>query len=140
MQALFLVVFLALLANAAALAYGPKFGVKSSVSSTPTKSAPAAAKKSSPLSFGAKKSSAPSFGAKKSSVPSFGAKKSSGPQLVSKIDKKFGKDMTWGGRPDAAPEMLVEGASIPFTSPGYRPMVNTADGGFFEAAWRYNRR
>ena len=66
--------------------------------------------------------------------------KSAPVKLTSKIDKKFGKDMTWGGRPDAAPEMIVRGASVPFTSPGYVPKSDDSAGGFLEAAWRYNRR
>lgn len=69
-----------------------------------------------------------------------GVKGKSAPVLVSKIDKKFGKDMRWGGRPDAAPEMVVRGASVPFTSPGYVPKSDDAAGGFLEAPWRYNRR
>lgn len=70
-----------------------------------------------------------------------GVKGKSAPvKLVTKLDKKFGKDMTWGGRPDAAPEMVVRGASVPFTSPGYVPKSDDSAGGFLEAPWRYNRR
>ena len=56
------------------------------------------------------------------------------------VSKKFGKDMTWGGRPDPTPEIVVAGAAVPFASSEYTPKESTSLGGFLEAPWRYNLR
>jgi len=56
------------------------------------------------------------------------------------VSKKFGKDMTWGGRPDPTPEIIVAGAAVPFASSEYTPKEGTSLGGFLEAPWRYNLR
>lgn len=48
--------------------------------------------------------------------------------------------MTWGGRPDPTPEIIVAGASVPFASEGYTPKASDSAGGFLEAPWRYNLR
>ena len=56
------------------------------------------------------------------------------------VSKKFGKDMTWGGRPDPTPEIIVAGAAVPFASSEYTPKAADSLGGFLEAPWRYNLR
>ena len=80
-------------------------------------------------------------GPKKSSSPA--VKKAStavASKPVGKISKKFGKDMTWGGRPDPTPEIVVAGAAVPFASEFYTPKAADSLGGFLEAPWRYNLR
>jgi hypothetical protein len=87
---------------------------------------------------------APTFGTKKktaSSAPSFAkAAPTKGAKPAASVSKKFGKDMTWGGRPDPTPEIIVAGASVPFASGSYEPKTSDSLGGFLEASWRYNLR
>lgn len=89
---------------------------------------------------------APTFGTKKktttsSSAPSFAkAAPTKGAKPAASVSKKFGKDMTWGGRPDPTPEIIVAGASVPFASGSYEPKAPDSLGGFLEAPWRYNLR
>ena len=64
----------------------------------------------------------------------------SGKKAAVVVNKKFGKDMTWGGRPDPTPELIVTGAAVPFASSSYEPKTPTSLGGFLEAPWRYNLR
>lgn len=64
----------------------------------------------------------------------------SGKKAAVVVNKKFGKDMTWGGRPDPTPEIIVTGAAVPFASSSYEPKTPTSLGGFLEAPWRYNLR